>query len=434
MEQYMRTKQTIMALAALAVLNGCGSGDPKTAAAPAGTAPPAPEVDVVVISTANATLTQDLPGRLQAVRTAQVRARVEGVVEKRLFTEGSDVKAGTKLFSIDARTYKAAIESARADVGVAQLTVDRYKPLLDIKAVSQQEFDQANAKLKQAEAALAKAELDFENASVPAPISGRIGRALVTEGALVGKSEATQLAVIEQIDPIYANFTQSGTELLKLKRAIQAGKLQQSKETKVELVLEDGSPYPLPGKLMFSDLAVDPNTGAVTLRAEFPNPKRELLPGMFVRIRFPQASMENAIKVPQRAVQSSPQGQSVMVVDAEGKVAPRPIKVGGMSGTDWIVNDGLKEGDQVIVNGLQKAKPGSTVKPVIWNPQAATSAPTAAAQKPEVKAVSAEKPGAATATVGISGTATAPVAATNAAATTTTPAIKPADGNPPQGK
>lgn len=430
----MRTKQTIVALAVLAILNGCGSGDQqKGAAGPAGAAAPEPEVDVVVINAANTTLTQDLPGRLQAVRTAQVRARVEGVVEKRLFTEGSDVRAGAHLFSIDARTYKAAVESARADVAVARLTVDRYKPLLDIKAVSQQEFDQANAKLKQAEAALAKAELDFENASVPAPIAGRIGRALVTEGALVGRSEATQLAVIEQIDPIYANFIQSSSELLKLKQAIQAGKLQQNKDTKVELVLEDGTPYAMPGKLTFSDLAVDPNTGAVTLRAEFPNPKRELLPGMFVRIRFPQANVTNAISVPQRAIQSSPQGQSVMVVDAEGKVAARPVKLGGMSGADWIVNEGLKAGDQVIVNGLQKTKPGGTVKAVVWNPQGAANTtqatPGTAAQKPGEKDSGGDKPAAGSPANGINPAAPAAPVAPAAA-----PAAKAADSNTAQGK
>jgi len=372
----MKVVPFALAVSALAILNACSKDAQQ---APAGAAMPPTEVDVVTIAPAKATLTQDLPGRLQAIRSAQVRARVEGVVEKRLFTEGSDVKAGTVLFHIDPRTYKAAVESARADVSVAKLTVDRYKPLLEMKAVSQQEFDQADAKLKQAESALAKAALDYENASVPAPISGRIGRALVTEGALVGKSDATQLALIEQLDPIYANFTQSATEVLRLKRAFQSGKLQQNKEAKVELVLEDGSAYPLSGKLLFTDLAVDPNTGAITLRAEFPNPKRELLPGMFVRIRFPQANMDNAIVVPQRAVQSGPQGQSVMVVDAENKVAPRPIKVGGMSGGDWIVNEGLKEGDKVIVNGLQKIKPGAVVKANLYTADASKSAVQGAA-------------------------------------------------------
>jgi membrane fusion protein (multidrug efflux system) len=298
------------------------------------------------------------------VRSAQVRARVEGVVEKRLFTEGSDIKAGASLFQLDARTYSASAASAEADLLVAKNTVERYRPLLEMKAVSRQEFDLAEAKQKQAEAALAKAKLDLENSTVPAPISGRIGRALVTEGALVGKGEATQLATIEQLDPIYANFTQSNADLLRLQQAIKAGRLKRAEGAKVELLLEDGSVYGQPGKLQFTDLAVDPNTGSVQLRAEFPNPKRELLPGTFVRIRFPEAIMDSAIRVPQRAVMMSPQGQSVMLVDAEGKVAPRPVKVGAMSGSDWIVAEGLKGGEQVIVNGLQKARPGSVVKPV----------------------------------------------------------------------
>ncbi|MBI4740721.1 MAG: efflux RND transporter periplasmic adaptor subunit [Betaproteobacteria bacterium] len=348
---------------------------------------PPPEVDVMLAGTGGATLTQDLPGRLQAVRSAQVRARVEGVVEKRLFSEGSDVIAGTPLFQIDARTYRAAAESARADLSLARVTVERYRPLLDVKAVSQQEFDVAAARQKQAEAALAKAELDLENANVLAPISGRIGRALVTEGALVGKGEATQLALIEQLDPIYANFTQSGSELLRLKSAFQSGRMRAAGDTgaALVLVLEDGSNYVQKGRLTFSDLAIDPNTGAVTLRAEFPNPRRELLPGMFVRIRFPQATMDNVIRLPQRAVQMGPLGHTVMVVGDDGKVAVRPVKTGGMSGADWIVADGLKVGERVIVNGLQKAKPGSVVKPVPASVAPAPAAPanptTAAADK-----------------------------------------------------
>jgi membrane fusion protein (multidrug efflux system) len=344
--------------------------------------PPPPEVDVVTIAAGSATLTRELPGRLQAVRTAQVRARVEGIVEKQLFVEGSDIKAGTPLYQLDARTYQAAAASAAADVAVAKQTLERYKPLLEMKAVSRQEFDLAEAKVKQAEAAQAKMQLDLENAHVLAPISGRIGRALVTEGALVGKGEATQLAVIEQVDPIYANFTQSNADVLKLQQAVKAGKLKRAEGTRVDLILEDGSPYPLPGKLKFSDLAVDPNTGSIQLRAEFPNPKRDLLPGTFVRIRFPESVMDSAIRVPQRAVLMSPQGQSVMIVDSEGKVAPRPIKVGAMAGSDWIVSEGLKGGEQVIVNGLQKARPGSPVKPVPWNPAAPqTAAAPAATQK-----------------------------------------------------
>jgi len=340
-----------------------------------GSAPPPAEVDVVLASRASATLTQDLPGRLQAWRTAQVRARVEGIVEKRLFEEGSDVKEGSPLFRIDSRTYQTAADSARADLAVARRTVDRYRPLLDIKAVSQQEFDLAEAKWKQAEAALARAELDLANTSVPAPISGRVGRSQVTEGALVGRGDATLLATIEQIDPIYVNFTQSNAELLRLRQAVRAGRLKQANQSRVELVLDDGSVYPLPGKLLFSDMAVDPSTGSVALRAVFPNPQRELLPGLFVNIRFNQAQADNAIVLPQRAVQMSPQGSFVMVVDAKGQVTPRPVKTAGMNGANWIIAEGLQGNEQVIVNGLQKLRPGAPVKPVPWNP-----APTAPAQ------------------------------------------------------
>jgi membrane fusion protein (multidrug efflux system) len=350
-------------------LTACGDGEKKPGGPQAGPggAPPPAEVDVITVAVASATLTQDLPGRLSAVRSAQVRARVEGIVEKLLFTEGSDVAAGTPLIQIDPRTFRANLAAAEADLLAAKATTARYQPLLEMKAVSQQEFDTANAKLKQAEAAVAKANLELENAVPPAPISGRIGRALVTEGALVGKGEATHLATIEQLNPIRVDFTQSYSDLLRLQQAIRSGKQKKADSAKVELLLEDGSTYAEKGNLKFTDLAVDPNTGSVQLRAEFPNPRHELLPGTFVRVRFPQAQLDEAIKVPQRAVSISGQGQSVLVVDAEGKVTPRPIRTGGMAGQDFIVADGLKPGDQVIVNGLQKAKPGATVKPVPWN-------------------------------------------------------------------
>jgi membrane fusion protein (multidrug efflux system) len=205
-----------------------------------------------------------------------------------------------------------------------------------------------------------------------APISGRAGRALVTEGALVGKGEATHLVTVEQLDPIRVEFTQSYSDVLRLQQAIKAGKERRAgaEGTRIELLLEDGSIYGEKGRVQFADLAVDPNSGAVVLRAEFPNAKRELLPGTFVRVRFSQAEVDNAIRIPQRAVTATPQGQIVMVVDAEGKVAPRPIRTGAMAGLDFIVADGLKGGEQVIVNGLQKARPGSVVKPVPWNPSA----------------------------------------------------------------
>ena len=369
----------------LVLLAGCGpSGSKPPAGAPNAGMPP-PEVDVITVKPGSATLTQDLPGRLQAWRSAQVRARVEGIVEKRLFAEGSDVKEGATLFQIDARTYKAAVEAARADADATRLVSERYQPLLQIRAVSQQEFDAAAARHKQAQAVLARAELDLENTAVPAPISGRIGRALVTEGALVGRGEATQLATIEQIDPIYANFTQPGGDLLRLQAAVKSGKQRRSDSAKVELLLEDGSVYGSPGRILFSDLAVDPSTGAVSLRAQFPNPKRELLPGMFVRVRFASAVADNAIRVPQRAVQGGEQGQFVTIVTADGKAAPQPVKTGGMAGGDFLISEGLKGGEQVVVNGMQKARPGTPVKPVPWSPQAtpgATALPPTAGQAP----------------------------------------------------
>lgn len=366
----------------VALLAACGEGDKKPGAGPAaggpGAAPPPPEVEVLTIAPGSATLTQDLPGRLMAVRSAQIRARVEGVLEKRLFNEGSDIAAGAPLFRIDTRTYEANRAAAEADLAAAAAAFNRLKPLLDIKAVSQQEYDQASARHKQAEAALARARLDLENATPPAPISGRIGRALVTEGALVGRGEATHLATIEQLDPIRVEFTQSYSDLLRLQQAVKAGKQKAANSAKVQLLLEDGSMYGEQGTLRFADLAVDPNTGSVLLRAEFPNPRRELLPGTFARVRFPQAEMDAALRVPQRAVTVSPLGQAVMVVDAEGKVGQRPIKTGAMAGPDFIVDSGLKAGDQVIVNGLQKARPGATVKPVPWDPARKPGPPAAA--------------------------------------------------------
>lgn len=365
-------------LAVSLLLISCGSkeeGGPQKSAA----APPALEVDVVTVTTGTVVLTQDLPGRLEAYRSAQVRARVEGIVEKRLFAEGSDVKGGDTLFRIDARNYQATYASAKADMSVALKTVERYKLLYEAKAVSQQDFDLVQAKLKQSESALSKAQIDLENTHVPASIDGRIGRAQVTEGALVGHGEATLLATIEQIDPIYANFTQPGSDVLRLRQAFQSGNLQRTGSAKVELILEDGSIYPREGKLLFSNLAVDSSTGSVSLRAEFPNSKHELLPGMFVRIRLPEGSNDNSIKLPQRAVQMTPQGEMVMVVDAENKVAPRPVKTGSMTGSDFIIEEGLKPGDKVIVNGLQKARPGTPVKAVEWQPQGNSAAPNSPA-------------------------------------------------------
>ena len=351
------------------LLAACGGGDAKKAPM-AGATPPPTEVDVITVKPGSALLTLDLPGRLQAYRSAQVRARVEGIVEKRKFEEGSDVEAGASLYQIALRNYQTAYDAAKADYDAANQTLLRYKKLMESKVVSQQDYDLTEAKFRQAEAKLSKASEDLENTRVPAPISGRIGRSQVSEGALVGHGDATLLTTIEQINPIYANFTQSEAEISGLLQAVKAGKLQRSNSAKVELILENGSLYKQAGTLLFTDRYVDPSTASVSLRAEFPNPRHELLPGSFVRIRFPQAVNPNSISVPQRAVQIGAQGQFVLVVDAEGKVAARPVKTGSMAGEDFIITEGLKGGEQVIVNGVQKTRPGATVKPVPWNPDA----------------------------------------------------------------
>lgn len=348
------------------LLSGCNAGDSQRKNA-AVTAPPPPEVDIITITQSPAVITQDLPGRLQAYRTAQIRARVEGVVEKRLFTEGSNVKKGDLLYQIFSRNYQTAYNASKADVAATRQTFARYKYLLEVKAVSRQEYELAEAKFKQAEAAFSKAREDLDNTRVPAPISGRIGRSQITEGALVGRGEATLLATIEQVDPLYVNFTQSGSDTLRLQRAIKAGELTRAEPGKVELVLEDGSIYPHAGKFLFSDLAVDPSTNSMLLRAIFPNPKQELLPGMFVRIRFPEASIENAVRIPQRSLLADAQGQYVMIVDAQNKVAIQRVKAGSMASGDFIITEGLKGGERLIVNGVQKSRPGSVVKPIPLN-------------------------------------------------------------------
>lgn len=346
-----------------ALLSGCSHEDDQKPPGAMGGGMPPPEVNVVTVATGAATVTQDLPGRLVAYKTAQVRARVDGIVEKRQYLEGSDVKAGDPLFRIDARSYRATYDAAKADTEVARQIAERDKSLLDAKALSQQDYDLAVAKVKQAEAVLAKAALDLENTLVPAPISGRIGRAQVTEGALVGHGDATLLATIEQLDPIYVDFTQPSTDAMRLKHALKSGKLKRSGAASVSLILDNGKTYAHEGKLLFSDLAVDPDTGNIAMRAKFPNPGHGLLPGMFVTIRLAEGSTDNSIRLPQRAVQTGPQGQFVMLV-ADGKTTPRPVRTDGMAGEDFIIADGVKPGDQVIVDGLQKARPGAPVKPV----------------------------------------------------------------------
>ena len=375
------TRVPHLALCSLALVSLVACGPSPDGKPPAGAGgPPPAEVNVMTVTSGPVELTTDLSGRLQAVRTAQVRARVEGVVEKILFKEGADIKAGTPLFQIDPRAYRAAADAARADAQAAEQVLQRYQALLEVRGVSQQEFEAAQTRAKQAKAAMAKANIDYENAMVSAPISGRVGHALVTEGALVGRGDATPLVNIDQMDPMYVNFSQSENELFNLKQAIKQGKVKAGESLKVQLLLADGSVYAQAGKLLLSEQSVDVNTGNVFLRAEFPNPQRELLPGSFVRVRLSQAQMEQAIAVPQRAVQMNSNGAFVLAVNEENKVAPVPIQLGAMSGDKWVVMGGLTEGTRIVVDGLQKAKPGSMVKPVDpANPAASAAVPAASA-------------------------------------------------------
>ena len=390
---------------AIALLAACGQ---KTEAggAPGGGMPP-PEVGVITVASQAIGLATELPGRLEASRVAQVRARAAGILQKRVFAEGSDVKAGQLLFRIDAAPYQASAASAqaalaRAEANLTQATAlaERYKPLLDANAISKQEYVNAVAAQKTAQAdvatgraAVQTAQINLGYASVTAPISGRIGRALVTEGALVGQGEATQLATIQQINPMYVNFTQSTTDVLRLRKAVESGKFKRAggDGASVRVVLEDGSDYGQPGKLLFSDLTVDPTTGQITLRAELPNPAGLLLPGMYVRVRLEEAQAEAGIVVPQQAVTRGSTGDSVMVVGADGKVAARPVKLGSAVSGQWVVFDGLKPGEQVMVDGFQKLRGNAPVKPVPWHPAASGAAPAASAAAAAAPASAASK-------------------------------------------
>lgn len=368
-------------------------------AAPPQTAvqPQLPQVGVVIATPGEVGVVTEMPGRIEASRVAQVRARAAGILQKRLFREGTDVKAGQPLFRIDAESYEAGVQSAKASLARAEATLtqaaaqlERYRPLAEANAISQQDFVNAEAATKQARAEVAVARANLRTAqinlgytAVTAPIAGRIGQALVTEGALVGQGESTPLAVIQQINPVYVNFTQSASDAFKLRKAMQEGRLKSAgKEGAiVHVVLDDGSLYELPGKLLFTDLTVDTTTGQVTLRAEIPNPKGLLLPGLYVRIRMEQAMATNVIAVPQQAVTRSESEDYVMVVGPDGKVSKRTVKVGLARDNQWLVQEGLQAGEQVMVDGFQKLQmlpPGTPVKPVLWKPLPTTAVPGAA--------------------------------------------------------
>ena len=383
-------------IAATTFFAGCGRG-PAGLGAAGIMMNATPEVGVVTIAPESVALTTELPGRIAPVRVAQVRARVDGVVLLREFREGADVKAGEELYKIDPAPFKAAFDSASANLAKAdanlkqaQQLADRYQPLVGINAVSKQDNDnavsavaQASAEVFAAKAALETATINLGYTKVTSPIDGRIGAALVTEGALVSQAAATQMAVVQQLDPIYCDFTESSTELLRLRRELDSGALKTAApgEAKVTLLLDDGTTYSQPGKLLFSDVTVDPSSSMVTLRAEFPNADRLLLPGLFARGRLEQAVDSQAITVLQRGVSVGANGiATVMVVGATNSVEPRVVKLGQAVGTKWIVTDGLKAGEKVIVEGFQKVQPGMVVKPVPFNPSGGTPASAAPAR------------------------------------------------------
>jgi membrane fusion protein, multidrug efflux system len=340
------------------------------------------EVGAVTIRAERAVLTTELPGRTSAFLVAEIRPQVNGIIQKRLFEEGSDVKAGSTLYQIDPAPYMAAFDQAKAALAVAESKVpsarsrvERYKNLIAIHAVGEQDYDDAVAALGTAEAGAASARAAMENARInleytpiKSPISGRVGRSSVTVGALVNAYQGSPLAVVQQMDPIYVDLIQSSAEILRLRRKIESGRLTQDKEAwrKVKLLLEDGTPYPLDGTLKFRDITVDPSTGSVTLRAVFPNPDNVLLPGMFVRAVVEEGVNEQALFVPQQGVSRDTKGNPVsMIVNEKGTVEQRLIEVDRVIGDKWLVTKGLAVGDRVIVEGLQKVRPGASVKVVL---------------------------------------------------------------------
>jgi membrane fusion protein, multidrug efflux system len=379
----------VLAAASLAACSHKSAPPPK---------PPA-EVAVLTLQAAPVSLVTELPGRTVPYRIAEVRPQVNGVILKRLFTEGSQVKAGQQLYQIDPAPFEASLQSAKASLARAEATAtstrmlaQRYKPLAEARAVSRQDYDNAVAGQDQAAADVASAQASVETArinlaytKVLAPITGRTGRSAVTEGALVAVNQTTALLVIQQLDPIYVDVTQASAVLLRLQRELTAGKLKKTGESQAEtkLLLEDGTPYSEPGKLQFSEVTVDAGTGSVTLRAVFPNPQNILLPGMFVREQLEEGMDDHGLLVPQRAVAHNPRGEpTVTVVDAENKAVPRIIKTDRAIGDQWLVSAGLVPGEKIIMLGIQGVQPGAVVHPHEVTPQD-LNPPTAATAAPQ---------------------------------------------------
>jgi membrane fusion protein (multidrug efflux system) len=362
-----------------------------------------PEVATVTVSTQQVVLTTELPGRTSAYRIAEIRPQVSGIIQKRLFTEGADVKAGEVLYQIDPAPFQAALDNARGALGRAEanlpavrLRFERYRDLLPDKAVSQQDYDDATAAMKQVEAdiqywkaTVESARINLGYTSVTAPISGRIGKSNVTEGALVTAHQPMALATIQQLDPIYVDVPQSTTEMLLLQRRLEEGRLKHDgkNQNKVKLILEDGTMYPLEGTSQFRDVTVDPTTGSVVLRAVFPNPKRVLLPGMFVRAVVKEGVNKQAVLIPQQAISRDPKGNPItLIVDAESKVQQRMITTDRAIGDKWLVSSGVSPGDRVIVEGIQKVRPGASVKIVPFDAGRKESSEAVKTVQPAAKA------------------------------------------------
>lgn len=390
---------TLVAISAALMLTACGKTPTPGMSSGAGEPP---EVGVITVQPQTVAITSELSGRTVANTVAEIRPQIGGIVHSRLFREGGEVKAGELLYQIDPAVYQANYESAKASQAKAEanlvsvrLKAERYQELLSAKAVSQQAFDDASATLKQAEADIAAskaaaelAHINLAYTRVVSPISGQISKSSVTQGALVTANQAAALATVQQLDPINVDVTQSSREMMQMKRALEAGQIKSAGagQAKVKLVLDDGTIYPIEGKLAFSEVTVDSGTGTVTLRAVFPNPKRDLLPGMYVRAVIEQGMREQSLVVPQQGVAHDPQGNAVgMVVNAEGKVEARPLKTERAIGNQWLVSEGLKAGDTLIIEGLQKIRPGAAVTAVPAGskaPAAGAPADKAAAAKP----------------------------------------------------
>jgi len=360
LKRALRARQ-LAPLAAIWLLVGCGEQEPaKSATAP-------PEVGVYTVQAQTLTLTTDLPGRTSAYRISEVRPQVSGILQKRMFVEGSEVKQGQQLYQIDPRTYEARLARAEASLLTAQNLAHRYERLLKTNAISQQQYDDAMATWKQAQAEVQMARIDVQYTKVLSPIAGHIGRSVVTEGALVTNGQAQELATVTQLDPIYVDVNQPITKLLGLKRALESGHLQKvgKDRAQVSLTLDDGTPYPLKGALKFSEVSVDPTTGSVTLRAEFPNPDRKLLPGMFVHALLSEGEQQGAILVPQQAVGRDARGMpTIWVVKADDTVELREVETLRTVGNAWLIGTGIQDGERVITEGVQLARAGITVKPV----------------------------------------------------------------------